>query len=197
MYGKRNTLPERWHTPRFRKLSPHQKLTYLYILDVCDWAGFLEIDEERMSFDTRIPKNEISLILQCLDKEELVVNKEWLLVKDFIELQGNSPLSLNNNAHKNIIRKLRENIIHFEKCDRAKKNLAPYQPLVSPSSNSKANSKGQSNNNGSYKSETNPIATEINKVWNTDYKCHICGTAKGEKCQFKEECKFPERLFSI
>ena len=49
MYGKRLTLPEKWATPRFRKLHPNVKVLLYYILDTCDWGGFLEIDTEATS----------------------------------------------------------------------------------------------------------------------------------------------------
>jgi len=140
MYGKRLTLPEKWATPRFRKLHPNVKVLLYYILDTCDWGGFLEIDTEAMHFYTQISENEIPQLLEELSQEEILINNGWLFVKDFIESQGNSPLNPSNNAHKNIIAKLNDNIIHFQECLRTQKNLAPYEEHIRDSS--KSNSKG-------------------------------------------------------
>lgn len=194
MYGKRNTSPELWYTPRFNRLSPNEKLTYLYILAFCDWAGFLEIDEDRIAFDTKINQSEIPSILENLDDEEIVINEGWLLVVDFIEMQGNSHLNPNNNAHKNIINKIRDNIIHFKNCNRAEKNLAPYMTLVRPSSNSngKAIGSSQSSCDDSSKLEQEIIIKEDVRIWAQDFNCNLCGVSKNEKCRINSECKFPE-----
>ncbi len=188
MYGKRLTLPERWATPRFTKLRPHEKLGYLYILDKCDWAGFLEIDEERISFDTKIPEEEVFGILEKLDEEEIVLGNGWLLVVDFIELQGNSSLNPNNNAHKNIIAKINDNNIYFKGNNRAEKNLAPYLDLVRGSGKGKAIGKGISQSMS--KGTTKP-------VWNMSFDCGVCNAKKGEQCKFKDECKFPSHCIQV
>jgi len=86
-YGKRYTNPERWSTPRFRKLSAMTKLLYLYLLDNCDWAGFLEIDSERIAFDTGISIDEVDHSLKDLNGEEIVINDGWLLCFLFFYLK--------------------------------------------------------------------------------------------------------------
>jgi hypothetical protein len=143
MYGKRLTLPERWLTPRFRKLKPHEKLAYLYILEHCDWAGFMVIDNDKIAFDTQIPIEQIEEVLNKLNEDEIELNNSgWLFVLDFIELQqgkdkeGRTIINPDNKAHKNIISKMRDNIKHFENCLRTKENLAPYLGLISSSGNS-------------------------------------------------------------
>ena len=166
MYGKRLTLPEKWATPRFRKLHPNVKVLLYYILDTCDWGGFLEIDTEAMHFYTQISENEIPQLLEELSQEEILINNGWLFVKDFIESQGNSPLNPSNNAHKNIIAKLNDNIIHFQECLRTQKNLAPYEEHIRDSSKSNSKGicmgKGNSISNGNGNDESKVLRIESN-----------------------------------
>ena len=207
MYGKRLTLPEKWTTPRFRKLHPNVKVLLYYILDTCDWGGFLEIDTEAMHFYTQIPENEIPQLLEELSQEEILINNGWLFVKDFIESQGNSPLNPSNNAHKNIIAKLNDNIIHFQECLRTQKNLAPYEEHIRDSS--KSNSKGicmgkgnsisisNGNSNDSFDEDTSAIAMIENSKEKRIYinkgtPCIICNAKYGEQCQNEladEKCR--------
>ena len=79
MYGKRLTLPEKWGTPRFRKFHPNVKVLLYYILDTCDWGGFLEIDAEAMHFYTQIPENEIHQLLEELSQEEILIATDGYL----------------------------------------------------------------------------------------------------------------------
>ena len=207
MYGKRLTLPEKWATPRFRKLHPNVKVLLYYILDTCDWGGFLEIDTEPMHFYTQISENEIPQLLEELSQEEILINNGWLFVKDFIESQGNSPLNPSNNAHKNIIAKLNDNIIHFQECLRTQKNLAPYEEHIRDSS--KSNSKGicmgkgnsisisNGNSNDSFDEDTSAIAMIENSKEKRIYinkgtPCIICNAKYGEQCQNEladEKCR--------
>ena len=207
MYGKRLTLPEKWATPRFRKLHPNVKVLLYYILDTCDWGGFLEIDTEAMHFYTQISENEIPQLLEELSQEEILINNGWLFVKDFIESQGNSPLNPSNNAHKNIIAKLNDNIIHFQECLRTQKNLAPYEEHIRDSS--KSNSKGicmgkgnsisisNGNSNDSFDEDTSAIAMIENSKEKRIYinkgtPCIICNAKYEEQCQNEladEKCR--------
>lgn len=180
-YGKRYFNPERWMEPRYRKLSPDAKVLYQYLCENCDWAGFLPLDRERLSFDTQIDQDRIESTLNILEEEEIVINNNWLLVIDFIEMQDNAPLNPSNPAHKNIINKLGDNHGFFIGCDRAQKYLAPYMDLVWDNSNSKAIGKGNCEGEGNGK-----------LIWNEDYGCNLCGANKGEECKFNGECHFPE-----
>jgi RNA polymerase-binding transcription factor DksA len=148
MYGKRFTLPLKWITPRFRKLTPNQKVVLYYIYEHCDLAGFMEIDLEGIAFHTQVLIDEIQLILDELSKEEVIIQNGWLFVIDFLELQSNADLNPKNNAHKNIISKMNDNIIYFQECPRTQKILAPYKELLRNTGKSKGQGKGlgQGNN---------------------------------------------------
>jgi len=212
-YGKRRTDPEKWLIPRFRKLPPTTKLVYLYLLDNCDWAGFMPVDVERIVFDTQIADNNIIQILEELNKDEIVLKDGWLFVLDFIELQDNNPLNPNNNAHKNILNKLRDNSKFMDSDVRFEKNVAPYQPLLRDTSNSNSNciSKGNSIGNGTPQTDSSNTTfpqtdssnttfpqtdssnttikekKENKSIWKMNFACTLCGAKNGEYCNLKDE----------
>jgi len=183
-YGKRYVNPERWIIPRFRKLSPETKLLYIYILDNCDWAGFMPIDKESLSFHTGINEDKINSLLAELNREEIILSKEWLFVVDFIEMQDNSRLSPNNNAHKNIINKLRDNSIYFKENRRFQIIVEPYQTLIRGTCKGKGKGNGISKGNGNGNSESKSFnKTENKPIWEKDFPCSLCKTKKGEHCK--------------
>ena len=207
MYGKRLTLPEKWITPRFRKLTPKQKVVLSYLNDNCDWAGFLEIDTEGIAFHSGVIDKEIDEILNVLNEEEITRSNGWLFILDFIELQGNSELNPNNNAHKNIIAKLNDNITYFKDCLRTQNNLAPYKEHIRGSSKSKGFCLGKdidkSNSLGNdvvegenivlknEKKEKTFIEEDNLRIYNHRGKpCQYCNARFNEECKKSHyECK--------
>jgi len=193
-YGKRRTNPERWITPRFRKLSPDGKLVYLYLLDNCDWAGFTPIDLERISFETGIEQEIIQSQLDNLNQEEIVIKNDWLFVLGFIKLQDNEPLNPSNNAHKNILNKLKDNSIFMKGDLRFEKNIAPYKDLLRTTG--KGNGKGHlSKGNGQGKSNEEQESEKIKEMEELQ-KCpeqpgqYGCtGIPSGEECGLPEARK--------
>lgn len=102
----RMTNANKWKDPWFRKLSTHQKLMFLYICDSCDVAGFLEIDDERISFETGMDIKDVSRVIQGLSKGCLRVG-QWLWVKNFLKHQKYLPIP-KNNVGKGINKRLYE-----------------------------------------------------------------------------------------
>lgn len=113
----RFTITEKWQDVWFRKLSYEEKILFMYLCDNCDCAGFIEIDFERWSFETRIPLddagtfNEIKPIV-TLNKAFEGLQKtyfsdgKFIWLKNFIFYQGNLPLLPDWNPHKGIIVRL-------------------------------------------------------------------------------------------
>ena len=209
MYGKRLTLPEKWITPRFRKLIPEQKIVLSYLNDNCDWAGFLEIDTEGIAFHSGVIDKEIDEILNVLNEEEITRSNGWLFILDFIELQGNSQLNPNNNAHKNIIAKLNDNITYFKDCLRTQNNLAPYKEHIRGSSKSKgfclgkdidkSNSLGNNisnNENKDLKTKETEIPIKEKKVkiryMNKGKCCDYCNAREYDLCKL-ESCRASDK----
>ena len=212
MYGKRLTLPEKWITPRFRKLIPEQKIVLSYLNDNCDWAGFLEIDTEGIAFHTGVEEEKIDGILNVLNEEEITRSNGWLLILDFIELQGNAQLNPNNNAHKNIIAKLNDNITYFKDCLKTQNNLAPYKEHIRGSSNSKGfclgsgiykdnfqgNSKGICESIGVENEEDKLITNQNESEFLIWYKkkgepCNFCNVKETNLCEYKGICRADDK----
>lgn len=106
---KRFTETGKWEDKWFRGLSPAHKLIYLYLLDVCDQAGFWEIDIEGAAFQTKLSGDKISPIFEGLNKSQEGLSKalmrkgDYVWIKDFLADQNNLPLNPLNNAHKKAI----------------------------------------------------------------------------------------------
>jgi len=85
-------------------LPPNAKLLWLYLLDVCDCAGIVEVDD----------RDQISFFLGCtitekdfdhLSKQVRKIDSKRLLILDFIEFQ-HGKLHDNHKMHSNIVSRL-------------------------------------------------------------------------------------------
>lgn len=113
--GKRLTETEKWNDKWFRSLKPHEKLLWLYFCDMCNLAGFIEMDEEKISFDTKLTEEEVKEAYQGLQRGLIAsVESNWIFLKNFLRHQKNLPLNPDNNAHKHIISKINEQAGRFE-----------------------------------------------------------------------------------
>lgn len=132
--GIKMTLAEKWRDRWFRKLDPVEKLAFLYMCDSCDCAGFLEVDIEKFSFETGVPKEnwEKMLGLEGTSKglkgsskglegsnkglkgsklcEKVVIHGRWVWVKNHIRHQKNLPFIAKNPMHKGIVKRLVEHM---------------------------------------------------------------------------------------
>jgi hypothetical protein len=107
------SVPEKWNDPWFRKLKPEEKLMFLYLCDICDCAGFCEVDLYRFSFETRLPEAKIEGVLKGLASptegaSKVLVWGRWIWLRNHIRHQRNLPLNPLNNCHKGIVSKLLE-----------------------------------------------------------------------------------------
>lgn len=101
--AKIRAYPERWGERWYRELDVNAKVLYDYLFDNVDWAGFIEMDEPKFAFETGIYESDISSAIKELISPLLGASEGLILIRNFIELQGNLPLNPANNAHKNII----------------------------------------------------------------------------------------------
>jgi len=108
----RFTETGKWADPWFRKLPPMYKLIFLYLIDNCNNAGFLEVDEEYIAFQTGLGIDEVLGAIEGLNKGCLCVDR-WVWVKRFLRYQKNESLNSENNAHKQIISQIRDQIERF------------------------------------------------------------------------------------
>jgi hypothetical protein len=104
---KRFTVTEKWMDPWFRTRSFHAKLLWVYLCDVCDIAGIWEIDLGRAAFETGMSDVAIQGAFKEL-RRGYERNGRYIWLRNFLKHQANLPLQPNNNAHKGIMRKLKE-----------------------------------------------------------------------------------------
>lgn len=136
---KRWTETNKWKDKWFMSLTPIQKLIWGYLIDNCDNAGFFEINSRVDSFLIGISEQEYLGAYEGLMRGLIYSHdkaKIWL--KKFLFHQKNIPLNPANNAHKQIIGIVIENIKHF---DYNFSNLGAYEGLISPLG--KGNNKGK------------------------------------------------------
>ncbi|MHA1169209.1 MAG: DUF7833 domain-containing protein [Candidatus Hodarchaeales archaeon] len=119
---KRFTETEKWKDPWFRKLNAKEKLLFIYLIENCDVAGFIEIEFDLVGFQTGLKSEEIPGLIKGLTRGLLGASeglawgylgaKEFsgvFYVKNYLRHQKNLPLNKYNNAHKGIIAKIVEN----------------------------------------------------------------------------------------
>ena len=131
----RYTDTNKWTDNWFCDLKATSKLLFLYLCDLCDLAGFMEINEKKISFDLVLGKQEVERGLRELEGRLLYsVDGKYIYIRNFIKHQKNLPLNSKNAAHRGIIRRLEEmkQLFGFQSIeDFFKKPLG--SPLVAPS----------------------------------------------------------------
>ncbi len=125
---KRFTETCKWDDPWFRALKGVEKLVFLYVIDRCNNAGFWEVDEDAMAFQTKLSPAHISGAWQGLIRG-LIKHDGWVWVRRFLRHQKNENLNPLNNAHLQIISLLKEQIDRFDNEPEFQQFLAPYEPL--------------------------------------------------------------------
>lgn len=128
--AKRFSETEKWNDEWFCELKPLQKLIFLYMVDRCDNAGFIEVNARVASFLIGITGEQFEQGLKGLDKC-LITSKDGkkLWLKNFLFHQKNLPLNPANNAHKQILVLLNEN---QEKFNYDFSKLGANEGLISP-----------------------------------------------------------------
>jgi len=89
-----------------------EKVVWLYMIDNCDNAGFIEIDAGYMSFLIGLDESVILTAIKSLKKGVVNVGNRYF-IKNFLRHQKNLPLNGKNNAHKQIIGILNDQMRYF------------------------------------------------------------------------------------
>lgn len=149
---KRFTETNKWDDPWFRGLTGVQKLMFLYIIDRCNNAGFWEVDEDGMMFQTKLQQQHVKGAWEGLARG-LVMVDGWVWIRRFLRHQKNEVLSIQNPAHKQIICLLRDQVDRFRSRSEFIEFLDPYQGLLSPIGKGIGNGNG---NGGKESAERKP-----------------------------------------
>ena len=108
--GVKFTDANKWDDVWFSQLTMEQKVMFIYLCDVCDIAGFYEINERITSLRTGI--EDVRGAIQSLSKSVLFKDN-YVFIKKHIRHQRNLPLNLRNKAHIAIVKSLLENEDRF------------------------------------------------------------------------------------
>jgi len=104
------TDPRKWDDVWFSELNMEQKVMFIYLCDMCDMAGFLEINQRLAKFQTGI--DDVRGVIASLSKSVVYRDgRVWL--KKYIKHQRNLPINPKNNAHISIINSIYDNIGAF------------------------------------------------------------------------------------
>ena len=140
--SKRFTDTEKWKDKWFRSLSSDAKILFLYCLDNCNLAGFIEIDNKLFSFMTGSEK--INEAIEELKTGNIEINAGWIFIKNFLKHQKNLPLNPNNNCHKHIISLCLEQKSRFS----VSAYLGANEGLISPIGTGTGKGKGKGKGKG-------------------------------------------------
>ena len=109
---KRFTETTKWADPWYRALSPADKLLWIYMLDVCDHAGILEMDWPLASFVIGEEVTPANLRVFAGRVEKLKDDKLWIV--GFVKFQW-GPTPPSNRIGQTIARRLG----HYKLLERA------------------------------------------------------------------------------
>ena len=107
----RFTNSDKWTDSWFSDLSPHAKLLFIFLYENCDNAGVYEVNKKFMLFLLGFKEDELKEAIREISKAYVKSKngtKIWL--KNFLKHQKLTPLNWKNNAHKQIIMILKENL---------------------------------------------------------------------------------------
>ena len=150
----RFTDTEKWRDAWFTTLTQFEMLLFMYLCDVCDIAGFAEVNLRLWAFDLRSTESTIKGALEGLNKSVLLSkNGDYIYLKNFLKHQKNLPLNEKNNAHKGIIGRFKVNLDKFidikNGIDIGLINSFIDSPLVAPHEGlSRGTGKGNGKGNG-------------------------------------------------
>ena len=104
------TDAKKWDDVWCSQLTMEQKVMFIYLCDMCDIAGFLEINKTLTTLQTGI--EDVNNTIKSLSKS-VVYNNGYVWIKKYIKHQKNLPINTRNGAHKAIIKRIDEHIDRF------------------------------------------------------------------------------------
>jgi hypothetical protein len=133
---KRFSETAKWDDPWFRALPGVHKLVFLYVIDRCDNAGFLEYDADSISWHTKLEVKHIEGAIKGLERG-IKGASGWLWVRRFLRHQKNDSINPENKAHTQIIALLSDQTERFKSVPEFEEFIAPYKGLLSPTGKGK------------------------------------------------------------
>lgn len=196
--SKRFTESDKWDDVWFRQLPPGAKLTFLFMCDRCDMAGFYELDVEDIAFRTKMTEDSILGAVKGLYRG-LIQHDNVVWLRNFLRHQKNLPLNPENNAHKHIIYRIGQRLAEFPEVP---KLLGADMGLFSPIGKGRGKGKGKGKGStatrkGQKVAENTPIMVRIgawfgrraSTLWSVDEarSLHDVGTIADEDVRLLEQ----------
>lgn len=125
----RYTQTDKWDDPWFRKLTPGQKLVFIFLIENCNNAGFYEEDQEHMAYLIGMDQERTEGALKGLERG-ITRASGWTWVHNFLRHQKNEELNPSNPAHKQIITLISVQRERFAASERFQSFLEKYQGLI-------------------------------------------------------------------
>jgi hypothetical protein len=129
--AKRMTETGKWRDGWFAELSPDHKLAWLYLLDVCDNAGVVEInrriDSACLGFEVDWPA-----FLAASAGRVVEFSAGKLLVVNFVRCQYGDTLNPESTVHRGVLRSLAKHGIDPEKVTLTKPFANPLERVTKP-----------------------------------------------------------------
>ena len=133
----------KWADPWYYSLNPLEKLTFNYLCDNCDIAGFIELNIPKWASEIGVDQSKIKAALEGLQRGFIFsVQKDCLYIRNFLKHQKNLPLNENNPAHRGIISRFSSYSYKFDFEDINEFIKGASKGLPSPIGNGKGNGKG-------------------------------------------------------
>ena len=104
--AKRFTDNAKWCDPWYRKLSPLNKLAWLYITDNCDAAGVIDLDDELANFQIGCTVDWHDFMLAASDRLERLESGK-IYITTFIDFQYGK-LSESCSGHNNVFKSIKK-----------------------------------------------------------------------------------------
>lgn len=152
---KRFSETEKWDDPWFQGLPPPAKLLFLFIIDRCNNAGFMEINESGIIHHTKLDPKALEPAWQALTKG-VIVREGWAWVRRFLRHQKNDNLNPLNPAHRQILTLLSDQSKRFVGVAQFDELVAPYKGLNSPIGTGNGIGKGEGRGAGEGDPPPNP-----------------------------------------
>ena len=104
------TDDKKWDDVWFSQLTMEEKVMFIYLCDMCDIAGFYEVNERLVALRTGV--QDVRGAVQSLSKS-VIFKGDHVWIKKYMKHQRNLPINIRNGAHKSMLRAIKMNIDKF------------------------------------------------------------------------------------
>jgi hypothetical protein len=128
--AKRFTDSEKWGHEWFHKLTPTQKILWVYLCDVCDGVGKWKVNFPLASFMIGETVSWSDLEAIGLGKRIVKLSEDEVWLAGFIKFQYKT-LSIKNNAHRGMMRSIVNSIGHLPLAGESLELINSFKTLLS------------------------------------------------------------------